>query len=252
MYTLRSETRHDLLGTLKAVAGLGYRGVEFAGLQGVDPVLVRHALDTLGMTAAAAHIPLQRWEHELGDVLNELHALGCVYAVVPWLEPERRGNLAEAERIAEVLDAVGMACARRGVTLCWHHHDFEFAPLPGTDGRTMFDVLVERTDPANVKFELDLYWAHVGGVDLLALINRMSGRVPLVHLKDSAAADDRSDRGIPRDLPVGSGILDWPALLPAAEAAGARWYIVEQDNPNPENPMADVASAWRYLERAMG
>ena len=97
MYTLRAETRHDLLGTLKAVAGLGYKAVEFAGLQGVDPVLVRHALDALGMEAAAAHIPIQRWEGELGDVLNELHALGCVYAVVPWLEPERRGRLAEAE-----------------------------------------------------------------------------------------------------------------------------------------------------------
>jgi sugar phosphate isomerase/epimerase len=247
LYTLRAEAQADLIGTLETVAAIGYRAVEFAGLQGMPAREVRAALDRLGMTAAAAHVPLARWEAEPDAVLDELEILGSGYGVVPWVEPARRAPLAEAEQVVASVAAAGAACARRGIRLAYHHHDFEFAPLAGN--LTLFDMLAERTDPAEVAFELDLYWAHVGGVDPAALLNRMAGRVPLVHLKDSAASEDRNERGIPRDLPVGSGVLDWSVLLPAAEAAGARWYIVEQDNPNPADPVGDVAAAWGFLGR---
>ncbi|MGI9252139.1 MAG: sugar phosphate isomerase/epimerase family protein [Thermomicrobiales bacterium] len=247
LYTLREAAQKDLIGTLERVAAIGYRAVEFAGLMGLPAREVRAALDRLEMTAAAAHVPLSRWENEPDVVLDELRILGCQYGVVPWVEPARRNPLAQAERVVASVVAAGEASARRGIPLAYHHHDFEFFPLEGGNGVTLWDLLVERTDPAQVQLELDLYWAHVGGQDPLALLRQYAGRVPLIHVKDAGA--DLSDRGIPRDLPAGSGILDWPALLAAAEEGGARWYIVEQDNPNPADPAGDVAAAWNYLTR---
>jgi sugar phosphate isomerase/epimerase len=167
--------------------------------------------------------------------------------VVPWVGPERRGSLAEARRLAGELGAIARRCADVGIGFAYHHHDFEFAPLPDAEGdaRTMFDVLAAETDPVLVGFELDLYWAAVAGVDPAGLLARMAGRVPLVHLKDAGL--EASERGIPADLPVGQGTLDWAALVPAATAAGARWYVVEQDNPNPADPGGDAAAAYRFL-----
>ncbi len=246
MYTLRELAQQDLIGTLERAAAIGFRGVEFAGLMGLPARDVRAALDRLGMTAAAAHVPLDRWTHQPDSVLDELDVIGAEFGVVPWVEPARRNPLAEAERVVKEVIAAGKASARRGIPLAYHHHDFEFFPLEGGNGVTLWDLLIERTDPAEVALELDLYWAHVGGQDPLELIRRFAGRVPLVHMKD-AAAHDRNDRGNPRDLPAGSGILDWAALIPAAEETGARWFIVEQDNPNPADPVGDVAAAWEYL-----
>lgn len=245
LYTLRDEAKRDLLGTLKTVAGIGYRAVEFAGLFDVSPKLVRATLDALGMAAAGAHVPLARWEADRAGVLAELDVLGCPYGVVPIVPAGRRETIEQVRRIAALFDDLGRACAQRGLGFAFHHHALEFAPLPDADGRSMFDLLVEETDPAHVAFEADLYWAAVGGVDPAALLARLAGRVPLVHLKD--AGPEPGEGSIPADLPVGVGTLPWDDLLPAAVNAGARWFVVEQDNPNPADPLADVATSWRNL-----
>jgi len=250
LYTVRGLTQGDLLGVLERVAGIGYAGVEFAGLFGVPAKEVRAKLDAVGLGVAGAHVPLARWEGERGAVLDELSDLGSPYGVVPIVPAERRGTTDDVRRLAEVFTALGQACARRGIGFAFHHHAMEFEPLPGGDGRTMLDILIEETDPDAVAFEADLYWAVVGGADPVALLARLAGRAPLVHLKDAAA--EANERGIPADLPAGEGTLPWDALIPAARAAGARWFIAEQDNPNPADPLADAATARRNIARMVG
>ncbi|MFM8595111.1 MAG: sugar phosphate isomerase/epimerase family protein [Chloroflexota bacterium] len=245
LYTLRAETHHDLLGVLKQVRKIGYPAVEFAGLMGVEPMLVRATLDALEMEAAAAHIPLEHWEAQLPTVLDELITLGCPYAVVPWLSPEKRGSLEITKRLVETLNTCGKACRERGIGLMWHHHDFEFEEMPGAGGRTMMDILIAETDPETVGFEADLFWAAVGGQDPAAFLERLAGRVHAVHMKDVGTTI--TEQGIPLDVPAVSGTLDWPLLIANAEAAGAVWFIAEQDNPNPADPVGDVTSAWTYL-----
>ena len=250
LYTVRSLTQGDLLGVLDRVAAIGYAGVEFAGLFGIPATEVRARLDGLGLRTAGAHVPLARWEGELGAVLDELVALGAPYGVVPIVPEERRRTADDVRRLAEVFTALGQACGRRGIGFAFHHHAMEFDPLPGGDGATMLDLLIQETDPAAVAFEVDLYWAVVGGADPAALLARLAGRAPLVHLKDAAA--EMNEKGIPADRPAGEGTLPWDALLPAARAAGARWFIAEQDNPNPADPLADAATAWRNITRMVG
>lgn len=250
LYTLRSLTQNDLLGVLDRVAAIGYAGVEFAGLFGIPPADVRARLDGLGLAVAGAHVPLTRWEGEPDAVLDELAALGAPYGVVPIVPAERRQTADDVRRLAAIFTGLGQACAKRGIGFAYHHHAMEFEPLPGGGDRTMLDLLIEETDPAAVAFEVDLYWAVVGGIDPAALLTRLPGRAPLVHLKD--AGTELSDKGIPADLPAGEGTLPWEGLIPAARAAGARWFIAEQDNPNPADPMADAATAWRNISRMVG
>ncbi|MBA3450521.1 MAG: sugar phosphate isomerase/epimerase, partial [Chloroflexia bacterium] len=126
----------------------------------------------------------------------------------------------------------------------YHHHDFEFFPLADGDGDTLFNILVKETDPTLVGIEVDVYWAARAGIDPAQLLGELQGRVPLLHLKDLGPAPDHAD------LPAGEGSLRWADILPAAAAAGARWWIVEQDNP--VDPVADALLAIRNVETMGG
>ncbi len=105
----------------------------------------------------------------------------------------------------------------------------------------MWDVLVRETDPELVHLELDLYWIKYGGTDPETVLRDVGDRVSLVHLKDMAPDETRSD------LPVGEGTMPWSGLLEAADAAGVEWYIAEQDNPR--DALEDVKTSLKYLHR---
>jgi sugar phosphate isomerase/epimerase len=151
-----------------------------------------------------------------------MHTLGCAHAILPMAPPEQRRDESAVATLARNLNRWGELCRKEGVIFSYHNHDFEFAPLGGT---TMWDILVRETDPGLVYFELDLYWVRYGGADPEPLLSDLGDRIPLVHLKDMASDQQRSD------LPVGEGTMPWNGLLRAADAAGVQWYVAEQDNP---------------------
>jgi sugar phosphate isomerase/epimerase len=170
-----------------------------------------------------------------------MHALDCVHAVVPMAPRDRRKDETSVARLAEYLNRWGELCRKEDLTFSYHNHDFEFAPLGST---TMWDVLVRETDPEVVYLELDLYWIKYGGADPETVLRDLANRVSLIHLKDMAPDEMRSD------VPVGEGTLPWNTLLEAADAAGVKWFIAEQDNPR--DALEDVRSSFRYLRELAG
>ena len=241
LYTVREAMSNDPLGTLRQVAKMGYRAVEFAGFGGIPVADLRATLDDLGVHAMSAHIPFADFHGRLPAVLKDLQTLGCEHAVVPSVPEDRRSDAAAVSQLTASFNQFAATCRAEGISFAYHNHAFEFAPLAGDGaGRTFFDVLVADTDPALVGLELDLYWAAHAGVDPLALLRQHADRVPLIHLKDMAK-DDRAD------VPVGDGTLPWPEILSAAAGAHVRWYIVEQDYPR--DAMVDVERSLRYLSQ---
>lgn len=237
LYTVRELTARDMLGTLERLATIGYRAVEFAGYGNAGVRDVRAALDAHGITAVGAHVALDNFESRLGQTIDELHMLGCRYAIVPWVSEERRGSLAEAQRLAEGLNRLGEQVRAAGLRFAYHNHAFEFDPI---DGTSLWDVLVRETDPDLVAFELDVFWAQYAGCDPVTMIERLTGRLPLLHAKDISQNDSQAD------APVGDGSLPWPRMLEAAESAGVEWLIVEQDRPH--DALADVERSLRNLQ----
>lgn len=236
LYTLRSHTKADMLGALRQVAAAGYRNVELSGYGDAAPQTIRAALDALGVRAVSAHTPLHQHLRNPEQLLDELHTLGCEYAVVPSGGVERRQSVDAARRFAEELNRIGARCHTAGLRLGYHNHAFEFEPLETT---SFWDVLVAETDPALVALELDVAWAHVGGHDPAELLRRLDGRAALIHAKDHQGGASFVD------TPVGDGVLDWPAILAAADETGVRYYIVEQDHPR--DPLPDVRRSYEAL-----
>jgi sugar phosphate isomerase/epimerase len=235
LYTLREPMATDPQGTLRAVAALGYRAVELAGLAGMLPAELRATLDGLSLTAPSMHAPLARLDQELDAVLDEAQTLGCAFVVCPWIAPELRNPAGYAELVDTLVRAAPF-CAARGLHLCYHHHDFEFAAL---GEQSALEYLLDSTEAAGVQLEADVYWAAFAGHDPAAFLRWYRGRVALVHLKDMAPDRDFAE--------VGHGTLDMPAIIAAATEAGARWLIVEQDRC-PRPPLESVRLSLEYLE----
>lgn len=241
LYTVRDETARDFAGTVRRVAEIGYPAVEFAGYGGLTPEQLAALLSETGLRAASTHVALDALEGNLDQQLDYCNAINCTHLVLPWLAVEYRTGEA-FKALAPRLNDFGRRCADRGISFAYHNHDFEFAASPSEGGKTLLDVLRDGTDAELVGFEVDVYWAAFAGVDPVELLGRYAGRVRLVHLKDLGA-----DRGFAE---VGDGTLDIRGICAAAEAAGARWLIVENDAPR----MPSLESARRSLEnlRSMG
>ncbi|CAN5137197.1 sugar phosphate isomerase/epimerase [soil metagenome] len=236
LYTVRGAMATDFHGTLARVAAVGYREVEFAGYFGRSAEDVRTVLVEVGLVAPAGHFSLNDLERRWNETVAFAAAVGHEYVVLPWHRAERRRNLADYRQLARLCNDFGARCRDAGLTFAYHNHDFEFIPMEGV---IPYDVLTEETDPELVKLELDLYWIRKGGQDALRYFARYPGRFPAVHLKDSAGPPDE------RMVEVGSGVIDWKAILGAREQAGIRHLFVEHDNP--ADPFGSISQSFRYL-----
>jgi sugar phosphate isomerase/epimerase len=240
LYTLRRLAAVDLPGTLRAAAAAGFRAVELAGLPETSPSELARLLDQAGLRAVAAHEGIEGLRSDASAVADRLAEVGCPRVIVPWMPDADRRTADDVRRFAADLGGFAGIFAERGIRVGYHNHSFEFAPL---DGTTVWDVLL-RELPPEIDIELDVYWASVGGRNPAAEIKAAAGHVRLLHMKDRAAGPE------PHDAPAGEGTLSFPEIIEAGRAAGVEWYIVEQDEPR--EPLADVASALRYLESLAG
>jgi sugar phosphate isomerase/epimerase len=273
LYTLGPDLAKDLDGTLKAVADIGYGTVELAGLLGRTPAQMRAAFDKAGLKCTSAHFqgrpagPEPSLGGDVGKVIEAAHALGATSVVMPLAYiPDRlakppaagedfvaylRRTLAQLtaddwKMNADFLNEKGAALKKAGLKLGYHNHNFEFAPLGGTNG---LEILLKNTDPALVTFEVDIGWVAAAGVDPLAFLNAHKGRVSLMHVKD-IKADTKANHLLAMDpAEIGAGRLQWARLLPAAYAAGVRGFFVEQEPPFTRPRIEAAKISYDYLAR---
>jgi sugar phosphate isomerase/epimerase len=218
LYTLRDECARDPEGTLRAVAEMGYEGVELYDLFGRDPRTVRALLAELGLEVCGRHAGLEAIENGLDELSVELRELGSDRLVLAWIPPP--GSSGEAERVVERINEAAERVRAAGLRLGFHNHDGELRVLD--DGRTVLDRLLE-LDQELLFLEIDLGWAWFAGVDPVDLVARMAQRAPLVHVKDLVGASE------PRFVPVGDGDVGYADILPAIQELGVEWLLVEQD-----------------------
>ena len=241
LYTVRDLTQQDFAKAVGAVAAIGYRAVELAGYGDLrSAVDVRKVLDDHGLTAVGSHTNIDALEKGLPRLLDDIQVLGNPALVLSFLPEPRRKDADGWRAAAASLNAIGLACSERGVEFAYHHHHFEFQKF---DGRFGIDVLWQNTDPRLVKAELDTFWLRYAGIDPVKYINRLGSRTDLIHLKDVQPGPPA------RFGEIGTGILDFPAILAAAAGAGVRWGIVEQDSTYERPPLEALRLSFENLRR---
>ncbi len=218
MYTVRDDAAKDYFGTVRKVAEMGYRGIQ-THFQVCDAAELRELCAGLGIAICGVHTGLDRMQNDLDAVIAFNQALGCPDVTCPSL-PEQYRSEDGFRRAGEELSAIGAALREAGIRLTYHNHAFEFEEF---NGRRGYDILFEAADAENLKAEPDVYWMRYGGVDPVEYMRKLSGSIPLLHIKEMAGDAERSM------AEIGEGVFDWQAIFAAARECGVEWAIVEQD-----------------------
>jgi sugar phosphate isomerase/epimerase len=248
LYTLRSVLPEKPLENLKALEQIGYREVEAVatGLDKIWPALQQTSLKPVSIHIETALFT--RTPEKLPAALEDAKKKGFQYAVCPYIAPADRGGADMIRKLGDTLNKAGEFCKQAGLRLCYHNHAFEFEQ--SGDG-TLLDILMKTADPKLVSLELDIMWSQVAGVNPVDVLKRYNKRVALMHLKNVAPdTAQRYNEQVPRTAfrDVGNGVIDIPAVLKAAQAAGVQHYFVEQDQ-TPGAPIDSLRQSFEYLQK---
>lgn len=211
---------------LQKISALGYTGVEAAGykdgkLYNLSPQEFKAKVEKAGMKVISSHATKTLSETELasGDFTESLKwwdeciathkAAGMKYIVTPWMDVPK--TLKDLETQCRYLDAVGAKCRQQGIVYGYHNHSHEFRKV---EDKVMYDYMLEHTNPENVFFEMDVYWAVMGQVSPVDYFNKYAGRFKALHIKDHREIGQ-------------SGMVGFDAIFNNSKVAGLQYIFVE-------------------------
>lgn len=273
LYTLGPDAGRDIDATFAQVAQIGYREIELPNLLGKAPADLAAAAGRAGLKIASLHLPLLESAGPMGlslgsdpaQIADALGALNAHWGVAPILLLPADFKMGPGEsfgtaigravaaagedhwkRTADLLNRKASALKPLGIKVGYHNHNLEFAPLGKTTG---WEILRKETDPGLVFFEVDIGWVATAGLDPVHFLERMRGRVRLLHVKDVAADNPKSYAISMKPAEVGSGVLNWSRILSSAQRAGVEHYLVEQEPPFVIPRIEAAAKSYAYLSR---
>ncbi|MBN2089903.1 TIM barrel protein [candidate division KSB1 bacterium] len=221
LYTLREFSQNDFPGTVKKVAEMGYDAIEFAGFGNLSAPEVKKMMADLGLVTAGSHEGFEGLDTKLDERIEFNLGIENPNMICPSMPGVfREGGIDGFKQFAEKLNVIGEKIKQAGMQFYYHNHDFEFQKV---DDRCLFSYLLEGTNPDLVKLEVDLYWVKKGGHDPIEFIQKHAARCLMLHMKDMTSGEE------PTFAPVGTGILDFPAIVKKAREIGVKWFVVEQD-----------------------
>jgi len=239
LYTVRDYCKDldSLEETLKKVAEIGYKYVQLSGVCDYTTEWINEKLEKYGLIAPLTHFDTEKIINETEKTIDFHKSFNCDYIGVGWYD----FNQNSIDDFASKFDEAIKQIAKSDLSLCYHNHDPEFQII---DGKTILDLLCERYSADELKITVDTYWVQAGGADPAQTLRNLKGRIPCIHLKDM---------GYKRVmLPVGSGNMNFPAIVQAAKESGVEYAFVEQDNCNGEDPFECLKKSFDYCVNTLG
>lgn len=237
LWSLRDQVSADLPAALDLVKRHGITEVETAGTGNVSTEEFNKLLQARGLKAISAHIGYDALVKDLPAAIRTAKILGVQYVMTAWIPHQGAFTAQNAREAAANFNKWGEAFRSEGITYGYHPHGYEFVPLEGEDGKTAFDIILTETNPNLVSFEMDVFWVFHAGVDPVKLLKQHAGRWSLLHVKDirkGAVTGLSSGHAAPIDnVAVGTGQIDWPAVLNTAQETGVKHYFIEDETPTP-------------------
>lgn len=254
LFTIRQDMAKDPVATLKAAKAMGYEDFETYGFDsakgtyyGYKASEFKQLLDELQLTASSGHYDLSPFLGKTDDELKRFidacikgaHAVGMKYITWPWTSPEQR-TLDHFRLLSKKLNLIGEQVTASGLGFAYHNHDFEFKEQ---DGRIGYDIILNETDPALVKLQMDMYWVmHSSKLSPKDWVKKQPGRFVMWHIKDM--------HKITRDYTeLGNGSIDYTAIMPDPAEAGLEFYYIEQGGNFAQTPMKSIADSADYFTK---
>lgn len=258
---------------LEQLKELGYSAVEVSQIpmDEANTAALERGVKELGIEVGALSVALKPGPTATGDTLEadfdkivaDCKRLGTRFTRIGMMPFQAMVSKEACEAWAAEVEPYAARLAEEGITLCYHNHHVDLAQF---DGERMFDI-VRRVAPS-LYFEVDLHWVQRGGMAPLDMLKAYKGVCKLIHVKDfrvGALPEEAIELmtsgkvmegynmfvNIVEFAEVGSGNMNWPELLPAANEAGAEYFFVEQDMTYGRDPMDCLKDSREYL-RSIG
>jgi sugar phosphate isomerase/epimerase len=246
-YTFRDQWKNGVPETLDIIQKMGFKTYEGGAPQGVNPVEFKKMLNDRGISIPSTGTGFEQLESDPQAVADLAKALGASYVMCAWI-PHAKGNFskADADRAIKVFNDGGKVLAANGITFKYHVHGFEFQPY---GQGTLFDYLVENTNPKYVSLQMDVMWTHFGGGDPAGLLKKYGKRWVSLHLKDfrkGAPRDMTGGTGPENDVPLGQGELDFVAILKEVNKIGIKHLFIEDES---EKELETLPVSIAYLKK---
>lgn len=242
LYSLRDILPADPFGIIKKLGAAGYASIEsYEGPQGIywgktNKEFKRFLSDT-GLTMPSFHCNVfENFERKVAEAAE----IGVQYVICPWLGPQK--SIDAFKKSADQFNQMGSICKKNGIRFAYHNHDYSFKPL---DGEIPQNVLMDRTDPKLVAFEMDIYWVVAAGADPIEWFEKYPNRFRLAHIKDRSkkpVADEGKNSVV-----IGTGNIDFESILRNGRAKGLKELIVEQEANYGAGPLESAVASLKYL-----
>ncbi len=275
LFTIRdfTKTRADFAQSMRKIREIGYRVAQVSAIGDISDSDVKRICDDNGLAICNTHVSVDQLQNDIEGVIAQHELWDCRHVAIGSMPQEYRGSEAGFRSFAAIANGIGEKLAEAGLSFSYHNHSFEFIKF---GDRSALEIFFDETDPRYVRAELDTYWIQHGGADPIAWIDRMAGRMPVIHLKDMvmlpaphppapSPTGREGERKVPpsswgRDLgwgppqqamaEVGAGNMNFSGILEACKRAGVEFYAVEQDICQ-RDPFESLAISYRNL-RALG
>jgi sugar phosphate isomerase/epimerase len=232
-YTYRKYFEKDVPATLDMIKRVGFKDIEFSNLFGKTAPALRALLDERGLKCSSFGVSYGDLVNKTAEVAQNAKTLGADYVRVAGIPHSKTMTFEEMQKAVNDFNAVGKILKEQyDLTFIYHNHGFEFQPYKQG---TLYDYLIEQTDPKYVSFELDILWAFFPGQNPAAMLEKYGKRYKTMHLKDlkkGVKGDMSGGTSQENDVALGTGQIDIPAVLKAAKKAKIKHYYIEDESSN--------------------
>jgi sugar phosphate isomerase/epimerase len=247
LYSVREDMENDPLGTLKALAEMGYKFVEHANyidrkFHGYSATEFKKVLDDLGLKMPSGHTVMGKnhWDPSKNDftdawkyTVEDAATAGQEYVISPWMDESFRQSYDDFSRLMEIFNKSGELCHKSGMKFGYHNHDFEFSEE--LNGEVIFDLIMKRTDPDKVVLQLDIGNMYIAGAKAKDIVNKYPGRFENIHVKDMIKSG--GEEGYESAL-LGTGLVGTKEVIDLSrEKGGTRVFIIEQESYQGKTPL---------------
>ena len=248
MWSLRDIAKQDEIKALDQVKAYGLVEIEALTPAKVPLDTYVAAVQAHGFQVVGLHAGYEALAANVEAVIATAKAFGAHYVVCPWIPHPKEGlSVAQAHQVAADFNKWGAALRAAGLQLGWHPHGFEFVK-PADGSGSPFEIVLAETQPENLVLEMDVFWVFHAGQDPVALLEKYGARWQLMHVKDirkGAVTHLSTGSAAPTDnVAVGTGQIDWPAVLRTAEKVGVKHFFIEDETPA---PLQCIPASLKYL-----
>lgn len=227
LYTLRDyiKTPEDFNNTLSRLSTMGIKTVQISGIGDFSAESQKEILNRYNMKVCVTHKPFDKIIHETQTQINEHKIIGCNSIGLGMPDEKYRGSSGKVRELIKDVEKISPLLKENGMTFNYHNHAFEFYRLDNM-ACGMFDLLTEETDPEFFRFIPDVAWIHYAGQNPVEILNRLKGRIEVIHFKDYIINEKRERHFVS----LGKGCVNLEECYQTACELEVPYIMYEQDD----------------------